>query len=124
MLKLMSRAEEVESEISSLKKKIREEEKEFEKAKTKSAREETELRSRIRSLEDHQRELGGQINPDIFSTYKRLINRYDGEVVVPVNSQVCAGCHMSVTSQTLNLLMQSERIVQCKSCGRILYLNE
>ena len=124
MLKAMSEAEKVEFEIRSLKKQVEEQEKEFEKAKIQSAIEETELQSRIRSLESHQQELGGQIDPDIFNIYKRLINRYDGEVVVPVNGQACAGCHMSVTPQTRNLLMQDERMVQCKFCGRILYLNE
>jgi len=124
MLEILNKTEELEAEIGSLKNSLEEKEEEFERAKVDTARKEHELRLDLAKLDGARQELARQIDPETFQTYERLLTRYEGEVLVPVVGQSCGGCHMSLTPQTINLLMQNERLVKCKSCGRILYLNE
>ena len=56
--------------------------------------------------------------------YNRLSNIKGGKAIVPVIGNVCGGCSMNVTTQTLNELMGSKDLVFCRSCSRILYLDE
>jgi predicted nucleic acid-binding Zn-ribbon protein len=123
ILGILNSTEEMEGEISSLKTRVKEKQEEFEKEKVEAARLDAELGSEIRKLDAHRQDLARQIDADTIEAYGRLLTRYEAEVVVPVVGQSCGGCHMTLTPQTINLLMQNERLVKCKSCGRILYLN-
>ena len=124
MFEILDRTEELEAEISSLKSVLEEKEEKFERTKVETAQKERDFSTDIGKLEGCREELARQIDPDTFQTYERLLTRYEGEVLVRVAGQSCGGCHMSLTPQTINLLMQNEQLVTCKSCGRILYLNE
>ena len=55
--------------------------------------------------------------------YNRLSNIKGGKAVVPVIGNVCGGCSMNITTQTLNELMGGKDLVFCRSCSRILYLD-
>ena len=57
-------------------------------------------------------------------SYNRLSNIQGGKAIVPVIGNVCGGCSMNITTQTLNELMSSKDLVFCRSCSRILYLDE
>ena len=41
-----------------------------------------------------------------------------------VENSACSGCFVSVTSQTMNELINARNMSFCMSCGRILYLAE
>ena len=41
-----------------------------------------------------------------------------------VEGSACSGCFVSVTSQTMNELINARNMSFCMSCGRILYLAE
>jgi uncharacterized protein len=41
---------------------------------------------------------------------------------VPLEHEVCMGCHMRVTTQTAVLVKARREIVHCEHCGRILYV--
>lgn len=63
------------------------------------------------------------LDEDLLDTYQRLFTT-KGEAVVPLDHEVCAGCHMKVTAST-NARARAEReLVQCEQCGRILYWHE
>jgi predicted nucleic acid-binding Zn-ribbon protein len=60
-----------------------------------------------------------------------LLRRYDeirahalGIGVVRVTGTVCAGCRVSLASDTLRLLKGTARVQFCESCGRMLYWAE
>lgn len=70
----------------------------------------------------------------ILRQYERLFESRGGNAVMSVSyisgtgrsegRYICAGCNMSLTHQMVNLLLIGSEVVHCKSCGRILFMDE
>ncbi len=74
-----------------------------------------------KSVESQVAELRGLIPQPIIAHYDRL--RVRGKKgLAAVRNQVCTGCHMHVPIGQITVLMRSEDIQLCESCGRYLYL--
>lgn len=87
----------------------------------------TELREsdiEIEKVKDEQKKYIDLLDEHSLKQYNRLSNIKGGKAIVPVIGNVCGGCSMTVTRQTLNELMSSKDLVFCRSCSRILYLDE
>ena len=69
-------------------------------------------------------ELSGKIPAAFRSPYERLLTRADGRAMAACRNFVCSGCRMSLTANTVSLLMGGDKLIYCQSCGRILYLAE
>jgi predicted nucleic acid-binding Zn-ribbon protein len=55
-------------------------------------------------------------------TFYQKIKRWAGNtVVVPVKKQSCYGCFMKINDNVFSEILKSEEIINCPSCGRILY---
>jgi predicted nucleic acid-binding Zn-ribbon protein len=61
--------------------------------------------------------------------FKRVAETYDGEALAVVEQQggktetyTCGGCFMSITAESVNLLMTKDDIIRCPNCTRILVL--
>ncbi len=78
----------------------------------------------IGRLQDDQEKYSNLLDEDTLYHYKRLLNIKDGKAIVEVVDNVCGGCFMNITLQTLNLLMGGKELVLCPNCQRILFLNE
>lgn len=62
------------------------------------------------------------IDPDLRDRYERLFKNKNGVVVVPLEGDVCTGCHVKVPTQTSLEVRAEKTIVHCPNCGRILHL--
>lgn len=62
------------------------------------------------------------LDPEHLRLYDRVLERHNNFAISRVESSVCHGCYMAVTSQDQNLILQGQ-LVQCKSCSRLLYLD-
>jgi len=67
---------------------------------------------------------------DALEVFGRVAETYDGEALAVVEEQElkadaysCGGCFMSVTPESVNLLMSKDEIIRCPNCTRILVLN-
>ena len=79
--------------------------------------------ARIERLSGERAELAaGEIPQNWLATYERLRQKGDGRAMAACRNFVCEGCRMSLTANTVNLLMTGEKLIHCHSCGRILYL--
>ena len=115
-------------EAEQLQGKMREAEKAFQAAKTQSdeqlaglnAKEET-LRSRVAETEAERAELAKTVDPNLLFQYNRLFTSRAGDAVVPIEHQVCTGCHMKNTPTTAHRAKSGREVVTCEQCGRILY---
>jgi len=73
-----------------------------------------------------------QVPDDIVIVFERVADAHDGETMVAVVEEnrkrmeySCGGCYMAIPLERLNTLMiNSEEMVVCPSCGRILYVAE
>ncbi|HHT9119767.1 MAG TPA: zinc ribbon domain-containing protein [Candidatus Hypogeohydataceae bacterium YC41] len=120
-LSMMSKFEGLHAEEKQLAQKVQEEEKDL---TVYASSVETELKSLekdIQAAKKQWEESAELLNKEALALYRRLIEK-DGLAVVDVNGDVCGGCNMSLTPQTINLLLRRQEVILCKSCGRILCL--
>jgi len=74
----------------------------------------------LKELEAERATLAVDVDEELLDTFNRLfVNK--SEAVVPLEHDVCMGCHMRVTTQTAVLVKSRREIVHCEHCGRILY---
>jgi uncharacterized protein len=74
----------------------------------------------LKELEAERASLADGIDEDLLDTFNRLFTNKT-EAVVPLEHEVCMGCHMRVTTQTAVRVKSRREIVHCEHCGRILY---
>jgi predicted nucleic acid-binding Zn-ribbon protein len=66
-------------------------------------------------------ELVSKMSQRILSFYEKIRKWAHNSAVVPVKKQACYGCFMRINDKTNALVLQSEDIITCPHCGRILY---
>ena len=79
------------------------------------------LASQLEGLEAERAKLTQGIDEDLLSRYERLFASKGDVAVVPIEHEVCMGCHMKITTQTAVRVKGGKEIVSCEQCGRILY---
>jgi predicted nucleic acid-binding Zn-ribbon protein len=81
------------------------------------------LQMQLEEIEKERNGFASAIDEDLVDTYQRLFaNKH--EAVVPLEHDVCTGCHMKVIAQTAVSVKGGRSIVHCENCGRILYPGE
>ncbi len=93
-----------------------------------------EIASRENEFHKTREEIAALLDAESLRHYERLFASRNGEAVVPAAYQsgtshnegcyICTGCYMPLTHQMVNLLLMGKEIVTCKSCGRILYVDD
>jgi predicted nucleic acid-binding Zn-ribbon protein len=104
------------------------EEKKTATVKESVARQTADIEAKSKTLESHLEELtkeraeiASKIDEDLLGRFERLFKSKGDAVVVPLEHEVCTGCHMKVTTQTAHRAKAGKEIVSCDNCGRILY---
>ncbi len=62
------------------------------------------------------------IEDDLKQKYS-VLKEKKGKAIAKVSDDKCTGCHMSIPLSILSKLRNTELIVYCDNCGRILYFN-
>ena len=81
----------------------------------------TTITGQLGDLEAERQRLAGTLDEDLFDTYNRLFASKGDSAVVPLEHEVCMGCHMKVTASSSARVKARREIVHCEQCGRILY---
>jgi len=88
----------------------------------------TDLDIKIKSIETELQRLESEratltigIDEDLVTRYDRLFASKGDAAIVPLEHEVCMGCHMKVTTQTAVRVKGNQEIVSCEQCARILY---
>ena len=120
-LELMEQAEEIAKTTSSA-------EKDF--AKTDAAIQEQIAKleagakaagDRLSELEADHAKLASGVGEGTLDLYKRLLVKKGDAAVVPLEHEICGGCHMKVPTQVAAVVRARQTIAQCPNCGRMLY---
>ena len=77
-------------------------------------------KQRAEVLAERER-LAAEVEPELLGIYGRLLKSKGDAVVVAVEHDVCTGCHMKLTTQTVHKVRAAREIVHCENCSRILY---
>ena len=79
------------------------------------------IATQLEALEADRAKLTEGIDEDLLSRYERLFASKGDVAVVPIEHEVCMGCHMKITTQTAVRVKGGKEILGCEQCGRILY---
>ncbi len=124
ILSTMSRLESVNEEYNKLQEDLRCEDESL-KDLTKSVDADVkETNIEIEKTQNDQKKYIDALDEYSLNHYNRLSNIKGGKAIVAVVDNMCGGCSMKITAQTLNVLMGGKELVFCQSCSRILYLEE
>lgn len=103
-------------------------EKEFAKSKALLQQQIADIDTKIKTLEVQLQELeSGRakltegLDEDLLARFERILSSKGDAAVVPIEHEVCMGCHMKITTQTAVRVKGEREIVGCEQCGRILY---
>jgi len=78
------------------------------------------LKSKLSDLKHKRQLISAEIDPQAVGVYDRL-RKQKGQAVAKVEQGICRGCRISLPSSELQQA-RSGNLVQCSSCGRILFL--
>ncbi|MGC1481040.1 MAG: C4-type zinc ribbon domain-containing protein [Chthoniobacterales bacterium] len=62
------------------------------------------------------------IDEDELDRYERIFKSKNGTAIVELEGEVCTGCHVKVTTQTMLEVKSAKQVVHCPNCSRILYI--
>lgn len=79
------------------------------------------IAQQLEQFEVERKNLVQGIDEDLLNRYERLFSSKGDAAVVPVEHEVCMGCHMKITTQAAVRVKGNREIVNCELCGRILY---
>jgi predicted nucleic acid-binding Zn-ribbon protein len=95
-----------------------------------SEKKQTKIQAEIDQLTVDYREACDGVPHEERQTFARLVDKFDGEVLVEVGQSglkkseySCRGCFMSIPLELVNSLMSRDKMVICSSCGRVLVLD-
>ncbi len=110
---------------------LEEREKEFNALRIKQEKEIIKIESEINSIDSvlldirgKNSEIKGKINTDLLEKYDIIKQKRHGRAVVQVWEGICGGCHVNIPPQMYNELQQSEVLMLCPHCNRIIYWND
>jgi len=79
-----------------------------------------QLNAKLSDLKNRQRLLSAEIDPQTVAFYQEL-KKKKGQAVVKVKQGICQGCRILLPTTELQRI-RGNSLVQCSSCGRILFL--
>lgn len=77
--------------------------------------------ARLGELEAERARLAAKADEGTLFLYDRLFAKKGDAAVVPLEADICGGCHMKVPTQASATVRGDQALVQCPNCGRILY---
>lgn len=122
-LELMERGEEMRKTVAAADKEAQLVKAQVERQTIDLAQKIEVVEGQLKTLETERASLVTGVEEDLLDTFNRLFAN-KSEAVVPLDHDVCMGCHMKVTTQTAVRVKGSREIVHCEQCGRILYAEE
>ncbi|MBE7443913.1 MAG: hypothetical protein HS132_01040 [Planctomycetia bacterium] len=122
ILAMMTKYEELQQRHKSFEKEIEQENTQLKEIQHRVEADMKTTDAEMNELKKKRENYASMLDSDALQQYNRLVSHKDAVAVVHVVNQVCQGCFMSVTAQTLNQLMSGKNLTFCHSCGRILYL--
>lgn len=75
-------------------------------------------------LKIEQAEITPGMDEEILFKFDRIIRNKEGRGIVPINDQICTGCHMQLPAQFANDIRNGSEIKFCPYCSRILFFEQ
>ncbi len=121
-LDLMDEAERLKPEIATAEKTHAEEKAKIQGILANLEEKKANLTSRIAEIQADRGRFTEGVDEDVLDRYERLFKTKNHHAVVALEHEVCMGCHMKVTTQTVVQVKAEKEVIHCPQCGRMLFL--
>ena len=119
-LEIMDRVELSTASVATLSNKLTTLEAEWHSQQQQLSTDMEQLKTAVAELKHKRQLLSAKIDPQIIEFYNAL-KKQKGQAVAKVEQGVCRGCRISLPTTELQQA-RGDSLVQCSSCGRILFL--
>ena len=119
-LEIMDQVEQSEAKVATIRNQLETMKAEWEHQQQQLSQESERLKGILSDLEHKRQLLAEEIEPQAFEFYQNL-RKGKGTAVAKVEQGVCRGCRISLPTTELQRA-RGGSLVQCSSCGRILFL--
>ena len=103
---------------------IKQQELELDERKALIEKEIAEKENELASLAEGEQRIAPDLDSDTLFKFDRIIKNKQGVGIVPVQGNVCMGCHMILSAQFAIEVREGKNIMYCPYCSRILYYQE
>lgn len=121
VLEAMDHEENLESHLNEARDAVKHAEREAQRETERLSGLEDEKKSLLERLKAERAQWAGQTPEDILEKYEGLFERFPANAVVPEVNSACGGCHMNLLAHTMQELHESNSLVPCPHCHRLLY---
>lgn len=121
LLDLMAEAEATQNSIAASNERLKKLDGEWQQEQDGLTRRQSEVESRLSDLNQKRKALISEIAPETLDLYNNVKQR-KVQAVVKVAQGRCHGCHLNLSMNEWQRV-RSGALIQCSSCGRILYLD-
>lgn len=123
LLDIMTNVEAVQKTIAIKGEELQRMEEDWREEQRMLSSEKAELEASLATLEQRRKELISRIDAKSLELYQALREKRQGRAVAKVEQGMCQGCRIVLPMTELQRARMSQELVQCSSCGRILYLS-
>ena len=103
---------------------IKQQEQGLDERKAMIEKEITEKKNELAELAEGEQRIAPDLDSDTLFKFDRIIKNKQGIGIVPVQGNVCMGCHMILSAQFAIEVREGKNIMYCPYCSRILYYQE
>jgi len=120
LLELMSAVEDTQAKVEESEKELKQLSQEWQRKQQTLTRRKSEIEAKLASIQQSRQELASKISPEALALYDEVRTTKE-QAVAKVARGRCQGCHINLPT-TQWQKAKAGNLVQCDSCGRILYV--
>ena len=124
ILKSEANHKRLDEEIKNEEALIKQQEQELDERKAMIEKEIAEKQHELAELVEGEQRIAPDLDSDTLFKFDRIIKNKQGIGIVPVQGNVCMGCHMILSAQFAIEVREGKSIMYCPYCSRILYYQE
>jgi len=122
-LDLMSEAEPLEGNVKKAEAALKEEKQQVEAEKARARERTAADQKQLEQFKAERQGLVTALKPQVYKEYERIRKKWHGHAVAEATDGRCSACQIVLRPQFFQDLRNSEQLMFCESCGRILYYN-
>ena len=123
ILDLMAEGEPLDANVKLAESALKEEKQQVEAEKMR-ARERTAIdQKELEQCKAERKGLVGGLKPQVYSAYERIRKKWHGSAVAEATDGRCSACQIMLRPQFFQDLRNTDQLMFCESCGRILFYN-
>ena len=120
-LDLMMEIENKESKINKLTEKKEQKEESLKQLEKEHEAENKKIKTELNEIPAEKEAIKEKLSAEEIKKYNRLYDLKHGKAVAKLKDNYCLGCRMTLPLNVIKKVKNSEQLITCDNCGRILY---